>query len=71
MLGYSEVPKGGIISENAQDRNFAPVFGDLSGSEKLSKIKPPLTLNGMRGYTFLSFSSLGQILSADFLSKIS
>jgi hypothetical protein len=30
-----------------------------------------LTLIGMRGDTFISFSFLDQILSADFLSKLS
>jgi hypothetical protein len=28
--------------EDAQDRDLAPIFGDLSQSEKLSGIKPPL-----------------------------
>jgi hypothetical protein len=28
--------------DSAQDRDLAPIFGDLSQSEKLSEIKPPL-----------------------------
>ena len=28
--------------EDTQDRDLAPIFGDLSQSEKLSDIKPPL-----------------------------
>ena len=28
--------------DSAQERDLAPVFGDLSQSEKNSKIKPPL-----------------------------
>ena len=28
--------------DSAQGRNMAPIFGDLSQSEELSEIKPPL-----------------------------
>ena len=31
-----------IYREDAQGRDLAPIFGDLSQSEKLSEIKPPL-----------------------------
>ena len=31
--------------ENAQDRDLAPILGDLSQSEKLSEIKSPLTID--------------------------
>jgi hypothetical protein len=30
------------LIENAQRSDLAPIFGDLSQSEKLSEIKPPL-----------------------------
>ena len=30
------------LKKDAQGRDLAPIFGDLSQSEKLSEIKPPL-----------------------------
>ena len=30
------------LGQYAHDRDLAPLFGDLSQSEKLSEIKPPL-----------------------------
>ena len=33
-----------LLDENAQRRDLAPTYGDLSQSEKLSEIKPPLSV---------------------------
>ena len=48
---------------------FLTIFGQLFGLWTL--FKAVLTLIGMRGDTFISLSFLDQILSAEFLSKIS
>ena len=33
------------LDQSAHERDLAPLFGDLSQSEKLSEIKPPLSQN--------------------------
>ena len=33
------------LGQYAHERDLAPLFGDLSQSEKLSEIKPPLSRN--------------------------
>ena len=60
--------------------NYSPLCGGrgvlgAAGAQPIRRVIPRrvergfLTLNGMRGDTFISLSYLNQILSADFLSK--
>ena len=43
------MPKGGLTSkmDRDQENELAPVLGDLSQGEKLSEIKPPLSIQGV------------------------
>jgi hypothetical protein len=43
-LNYPFVSKKIIFRESAQESDFAPLFGDLSQTEKLSEIKLPLVI---------------------------
>ena len=46
------------------------MINEIWAIKKFLTIKSLLTLIGMKGDTFISLSFLGQILSAEFLSKI-
>ena len=37
-----------LLVDSAQGMDLAPIFGDLSKSEKLSDIKPPLVIFGLK-----------------------
>ena len=59
MLVYCDL----CIGQKGSKLNSSPVY--------CSRLYGNLTLIGMRGDTFISLSCLDQILSADFLSKLS
>ena len=40
----------GLSDENAQHHDLAPIYGDLSQSEKLSEIKPPLSVAALKSW---------------------
>ena len=50
--------------DSAQGRDLVPIFGDLSQSEKLSEIKPPLNYCDRFRRTWFVFSLHTSLVSA-------
>ena len=55
------------LGQSAHERDLAPLFGDLSQSEKLSEIKPPLSQNELMEILYLK----NWIISCDNLNASS